>query len=210
MGEEWDHLLLLEHQRKELVGRWRFLQGEGRSSGVSHLECHQWLHFGGEGQKRHFSPLGWRHRCWGWGCLEVDRLQSLGILILGGRRTQQFRSTVLSLPPQQQMGRSHMLQWRYVFVRSKDLPRWREFYLIIIFGSLPLVSVFIGIKEAHVHFTGSTGVDVLPYMSVIIVTALLCSALVATVYLVVRRRREVNDEKSFKSSFRMFVKPLKR
>merc|ERR1712037_397066 len=37
----------------------------------------------------------------------------------------------------------------------------------------------------------STGGDVLPYMSVIIVTALLCSALGATVYLVIRRRREV-------------------
>ena len=69
-------------------------------------------------------------------------------------------------------------------MRSKDLPRWREFYL-----------VFRHKTGTYIHFTGSTGVDVLPYVSVIIVTALLCSALVATVYLVVRRRREVNDEK---------------
>ena len=35
--------------------------------------------------------------------------------------------------------------------------------------------------------------NVLPYLSVIIITALLCSTLVALVYLVVRRRREVSN-----------------
>ena len=37
----------------------------------------------------------------------------------------------------------------------------------------------------------TTRTNVLPYLSVIIITALLCSTLVAIVYLVVRRRREV-------------------
>ena len=87
LGAEWRQLLLVEHQREELVWCWGVLREWGRPFGLYHLRCHQQLCQGGN----IWASLDRRQRHTSGGCMAVDRQHALGIHILEWRRTKQQR-----------------------------------------------------------------------------------------------------------------------
>ena len=130
-------LLPLEHKTNEMDWCREILRGSGRTFGLYHLKCHQqfcppvngeqtWHDMARFGQ----GHMGRRLRLWRWDQMEVDRLQSLSILILGAERTKQpqcwrmYATSVglpKAVPSQSQVERLALQHTASISVHEKDL-----------------------------------------------------------------------------------------